>query len=126
MKASWPWKSSHWAPGVRDGYFTKRRAIGLFLGLFVLLLAAHGIRSIVLPAQSAVAFLKYAEGSSWQPAPQSPLFENGQLDFAGFEPVQLAGENLGAWDEVVIVNFDHAADYQGFASRIAAEDRLAR
>ena len=37
---------------------------------------------------------------------------NGQIGFAGFEPIQLAGENLGTWDEVVILNFDRTADYQ--------------
>ncbi len=104
----------------------KRRAVRLSLGLLVLLLAGYGIRTIMLPAQSAAVFVEYGEGASWQPAPESPLFENGQLEFAGFEPIQLAGEDLGAWDEVVIVNFDRTADYQEFASRIAAEDGIAR
>ena len=104
----------------------KRWTVRLSLGLLVLLLAGYGIRSIMLPAQSAAVFVKYGEGSSWQPAPESPLFLNGQLEFAGFEPIQLAGEDLGAWDEVVIVNFDRTADYQEFVRRIAAEDAIAR
>ncbi len=104
----------------------KRPAARLFLGLIVLLLVGYGIRSIMLPAQSAAVFVTYAEGSSRQPAPASPLFQNGQLEFAGFEPIQLAGQNLGAWDEVVIVNFDRAADYQEFVTKIAAEDSVAR
>ena len=104
----------------------KRWTVRLSLGLLVLLLAGYGIRSIMLPAQSAAVFVKYGEGSSWQPAPESPLFLNGQLEFAGFEPIQLAGEDLGAWDEVVIVNFDRTTDYQEFVRRIAAEDGIAR
>ena len=104
----------------------KRWAVRLSLGLLVLLLAGYGIRTIMLPAQSAAVFVEYGEGASWQPAPESPLFENGQLEFAGFEPIQLAGEDLGAWDEVVIVNFDRTADYQEFVRRIAAADGIAR
>ena len=104
----------------------KRWAIRLFLGMLVLILAAYGIRSFVLPAQSAAVFLKYAVGSPWQPATQNPLFRDGRLDFAGFEPIQLAGEHLGAWDEVVIVSFDRTGDYHSFVSRIAAQDNVAR
>ena len=84
------------------------------------------IRSSLLPAQTACVFLEYAEGSSWERAPQSPLFENGTLEFAGLEPIQVGGEDLGAWDEVVIVNFESTADYQAFVGRIAAEESLAR
>lgn len=80
---------------------------------------------MVLPAQSAAVFVKYHEDASWQPAPESPLFQNGQLVFAGFEPIQLAGEDLGAWDEVVIVNFGRTADYEEFVRRIAAEQGIA-
>ena len=104
----------------------KRWTLRLGLGLLVLLLAGYGIRSTLLPAQSAAVFVQYDEGASWQPAPESPLFQSGQLEFAGFEPIQLAGEDLGAWDEVVIVNFDSTADYQEFVSRIAAEEGIAR
>lgn len=104
----------------------KRWVVRLSLGLLVLLVAGIGIRSIVLPAASAAVFVEYREDASWQPAPESPLFRNGQIEFAGFEPVQLAGEDLGAWDEVVIVNFDRAADYREFTDRIAAEDSIAR
>ncbi len=104
----------------------KRWSLRVFLGLIVLLLVGYTIRTIMQPAQSAAVFVKYAEGSSWQPAPESPLFQNGQLEFAGFEPIQLAGENLGAWDEVVIVNFDRMADYQEFVSQIDAADYVAR
>ena len=104
----------------------KRWAVRLSLGLLVLLLAGYGIRSMMLPAASAAVFVKYGEGAPWKPAPESALFHDGQIEFAGFEPVQLAGENLGAWDEVVIVNFDRTADYQEFAGRIAAEGSVAR
>ena len=104
----------------------KRWTIRLSLGLLVLLVAGYAIRSMVLPAQSAAVFVKYAEDASWQPAPESPLFQNGQLVFAGFEPIQLAGEDLGAWDEVVIVNFGRTADYEEFVRRIAAEQGIAR
>jgi hypothetical protein len=104
----------------------KRWPARLLLGLLVLLLAGYGIRSIMLPAQSAAVFIEYAQDSGWQPAPESPLFENGQLEFAGYEPIQLAGENLGVWDEVVIVNFDRSTDYQKFVSSIAAADNVAR
>ncbi len=96
------------------------------VGLPVLLLAGYGIRSMMLPAASAAVFVKYGEGASWQPAPEGPLFQDGQIAFAGFEPIQLGGEDLGAWDEVVIVNFDHAADYREFVGRIAAEDGIVR
>ncbi len=77
-------------------------------------------------AQTACVFLEYAEGSSWERAPESPLFQDGDLEFAGHDPIQLAGEDLGAWDEVVIVNFESTADYQAFLGRIAAEESLAR
>ena len=82
----------------------KRWTIRLSLGLLVLLLGGYGIRSIMLPAQSAAVFVEYGDGLSWQPAPESPVFQNGQIGFAGFEPIQLAGENLGTRDEVVILN----------------------
>ncbi len=80
----------------------------------------------MLPVQSAAVFVKYADDSSWQPAPHSLLFQDGQLDFAGFDPIQLAGENLGTWDEVVIVNFDRKVDYQKFVNQIAAAEYVAR
>ena len=104
----------------------KRWTVRLSVGLLVLLLAGYGIRAFLLPAQSAAVFVEYGEGSFWPPAPESPLFENGEIEFAGFEPVQLAGEDLGAWDEVVIVNFDSTADYQEFVRGIAAADDIAR
>ena len=104
----------------------KRWTLRLALGLLVVLLAGYGIRSILLPAQSAAVFVQYDEGASWQPAPESSLFENGQIEFAGFEPIQLAGEDLGAWDEVVIVNFDSTADYREFVRGIAAAEDIAR
>ena len=104
----------------------RRRTVRLCLGLLVLLLAGYGVRGIILPADWVAVFVRYDEGASWQPAPASPLFQDGEIAFAGFEPIQLAGEDLGAWDEVVIVNFDRAADYGEFASRIAAEDDIAR
>ena len=104
----------------------KRWTIRLSLGLLVLLVAGYAIRSMVLPAQSAAVFVKYAEDASWQPAPENPLFQNGQLVFAGFEPIQLAGEELGVWDEVVIVNFGRTADYEEFVRRIAVEQGIAR
>ena len=104
----------------------KRWAVRLSVGLLVLVLAGYGIRSILLPAASAAVFVEYREDASWQPAPESPLFQNGQIEFAGFEPIQLGGEDLGAWDEVVIVNFDRAADYREFVGRISAEDDIAR
>ena len=104
----------------------KRWTIRASLSLLVLLLAGYGIRSIMLPARSAAVFVEYGDGSSWQPASESPLFQNGQVEFAGFEPIQLAGQNLGAWDEVVIVYFDRTADYQEFVRRIASEDGIAR
>jgi hypothetical protein len=71
-------------------------------------------------------FLDYAEGSSWERAPESPLFLDGDLAFAGREPIQLGGEDLGAWDEVVIIEFRSSADYQAFVERIAADESLAR
>ena len=104
----------------------KRWALRLSLGLLVLLLAGYGIRTGMLPAESAAVFVKYGEGASRNPAPESALFQTSQIEFAGSEPIQLAGEDLGAWDEVVIVNFDRAADYREFVGRIAAEDDIAR
>ena len=95
----------------------RRWMVRLSLGLLVLLLVGYGIRSMMLPAQSAAVFIEYDEGASWQPAPESALFQNAELKFAGFEPIQLAGENLGAWDEVVIVNFAGMADYRAFRSQ---------
>jgi hypothetical protein len=71
-------------------------------------------------------FLEYAEDSPWEPAPQSPLFQGGDLAFAGREPIQLGGEDLGAWDEVVIVDFGSPAEYRAFLGRIAADERLTR
>ncbi len=122
------WKSGHTSPEEEATIsITIKSWVGrLFLGMLVLLLVGYGIRSIMLPAQSAAVFLKYAEGSYWQPAPQSPLFQEGQLEFAGFKPIQLAGENLGAWDEVVIMNFDRTVDYQAFVGRLDAADYVAR
>ncbi len=104
----------------------KRWSVRVFLGLIVLLLVGYGIRNVMLPAQSAAVFVQYDEGSSWPPAPMNPLFQNGQLEFAGSEPIQLAGEYLGTWDEVAIVNFDRTADYEKFVRQIAAADSVAR
>ena len=104
----------------------KRWTTRISLGLLVLLVAGYAIRSMVLPAKSAAVFVKYDEGASWRPALENPLFQNSQLVFAGFEPIQLAGEDLGAWDEVVIVNFGRSADYEEFVRGIAAEQSMAR
>ena len=95
------------------------------MGFLALVLVGFGIRSSLLPAQTACVFLEYAEGSSWERAPESPLFRDGDLEFAGREPIQVGGEDLGAWDEVVIVNFESTADYEEFLGRIAAEESLA-
>ena len=109
-------------------YFLKMRIwlIRLLGGLLVVLLVGFTIRSNLLPAQSACVFLEYAEGSSWERAPESPLFQEGNIAFAGHEPIQLGGGDLGAWDEVVIVDFESTADYKSFVARIAAEASLAR
>jgi len=104
----------------------KSWAVGFLIALIVLLLAAYSIRSYMMPAQSAAVFIAYAEGSSWQPAIQNPLFQGGQLEFAGFEPIQLGGENLGNWDEVVIVSFDRTVDYEVFVQRLEAADSVTR
>lgn len=104
----------------------KRWTARLSLGLLLLLLAGYVIRGALLPAESAAAFVEYVEGSSWKPAPDNPLYEGGRLEFAGFEPVQLAGEDLGGWDEVAIVHFDRTADYRRFVRRIAADESIAR
>jgi len=98
-----------------------------YLGaLLVAVLVGLGIRSFLLPAHSAFVFLDYAEGVSWEGAPESQLFDDGDLAFAGREPIQLGGEDLGAWDEVAIVDFRGTADYQAFIERIAAEESLVR
>ena len=88
--------------------------------LLVAVLVGLGIRSFLLPAHSAFVFLDYAEGVSWEAAPESKLFEGGDLAFAGCEPIQLGGDDLGAWDEVAIVDFRGTADYRAFVERIAA------
>ena len=33
----------------------------------------------LLPARTAMVFLEYVDGSSWQRAPRSPLFQDGEL-----------------------------------------------
>ena len=104
----------------------KRWTIRLSLGLLGVLLTGLVIRTIMLPAASAAVFIQYNQGASWPAAAQSPLFAGGDIEFAGFEPVQLAGEDLGVWDEVVIVNFARTADYQQFVSTMAEADNVAR
>jgi hypothetical protein len=94
--------------------------------LVVAVVVGLGIRSLLLPAQSACVFLEYAESAAWERAPDSPLFRGGELSFAGREPIQLGGEDLGAWDEVAIVDFGNTDDYEAFRERLAAEERLAR
>ncbi len=105
---------------------TKRWVLRLLGGLFVLLLIGFVVRSALLPAETACVFLDYEEGASWVRAPESPLFQDHELEFAGREPIQVGGQDLGAWDEVAIVNFESTADYGAFLARIAAEKSLAR
>ncbi len=105
---------------------TKRWLVRCLGGLVFLALVGFGIRSLLLPAQTACVFLDYADGTSWARAPESPLFWGGTLDFAAREPIQLGGQDLGAWDEVALVSFGSTADYEAFARRLAAEESLAR
>lgn len=62
-----------------------------------------------MPAKTALVFLEYSEGVNWLPAPETPLFKDGVVDWAAYEPVQLAGRDLGSWHEVALVSFGRAA-----------------
>jgi hypothetical protein len=62
----------------------------------------------------------------WIPAPQNPLFDGGNIEFAGYDPVQLAGPDMGEWEEMVIVSFSSDARYEDFLKRIEANQGLSR
>ena len=104
----------------------KTWVIRLLLGLLILLALAYLVRSSLLPARTAGLFLDYAEGADWIPAPQNPLFEDGNIEFAGYDPVQIAGVDMGGWDEVVLVSFSSDDRYQDFLKRIDAHQGLSR
>jgi hypothetical protein len=104
----------------------KTWAIRLLLGLLILLALAYLVRSSLLPAGTAGLFLDYAEGADWIPAPENPLFDGGNIEFAGYDPVQLAGVDMGEWDEMVIVSFSSDDRYQDFLKRIEADRELSR
>ena len=104
----------------------KTWVIRLLLGLLILLAVAYLVRSSLLPARTAGLFLDYAEGADWIPAPQNPLFEDGNIEFAGYDPVQIAGVDMGGWDEVVLVSFSSDDRYQDFLKRIDAHQGLSR
>ena len=101
-------------------------AIRLLIGLLILLALAYLVRSSLVPARTAGLFLDYAEGADWIPAPQNPLFNGGNIEFAGYDPVQLAGVDMGEWDEMVIVSFSSDDRYQDFLKRIEAYQQLSR
>jgi hypothetical protein len=101
-------------------------AIRLLIGLLILLAIAYLARSSLLPARTAGLFLDYAEGVDWIPAPQNPLFDGGNIEFAGYDPVQLAGPDMGEWEEMVIVSFSSDARYEDFLKRIEANQGLSR
>lgn len=102
------------------------RAIRFLIGLLILLAIAYLARSSLLPARTAGLFLDYAEGVDWIPAPQNPLFDGGNIEFAGYDPVQLAGPDMGEWEEMVIVSFSSDARYEDFLKRIEANQGLSR
>jgi hypothetical protein len=104
----------------------KTWAIRLLLGLLILLALAYLVRSSLLPARTVGLFLDYVEGAEWIPAPQNLLFDGGSIEFAGYDPVQLAGVDMGEWDEVVVVSFSRDDNYQDFLKRIDANQELSR
>ncbi len=95
-------------------------------GLIVLLILFVGVRSLWMPAKTALVFLEYSQGVKWQPAPESPLFTPGLVDWAAYEPVQLAGKDLGFWHEVALVSFDSDSDFESFLQQINGEATLSR
>ncbi|MAC37748.1 MAG: hypothetical protein CME47_09710 [Halieaceae bacterium] len=101
-------------------------AIRLLIGLLMLLATAYAIRSVLLPARTAGLFLDYVEGADWVPAPQNSLFDGGNIEFAGYDPVQLAGPDMGEWEEMVIVSFSRDDLYEDFLTRIEAYQDLSR
>ena len=92
----------------------------------MLLATAYAIRSVLLPARTAGLFLDYVEGADWVPAPQNSLFDGGDIEFAGYDPVQLAGPDMGEWEEMVIVSFSRDDLYEDFLTRIEAYQGLSR
>ena len=103
-----------------------RWAFRLALALVLVIATTFVVRSAMSPAATAAVFVSYADGSDWAPAPESALFETGVIEFAGFEPVQLGGNDLGTWDEVVLVSFDEIAAFDAFAADLAAAEAVER
>lgn len=105
---------------------TKRPIITAAAGFIMLAIMIFGVRSFLLPAKTALVFLEHSEGVNWLPAPENTLFNDGVVDWAAYEPVQLAGRDLGAWHEVVLVSFDSSGAFESFLQRIDGEAALAR
>ena len=103
-----------------------RIAVRVALATTTVLLVAFVVRSLALPAQSAAVFIAFEEGTTRPSAPTNPLFDTGELRFAGYEPVQLGGTDLGVWDEVVIIDFDRTPDYEAFVDQLDRSASIAR
>lgn len=103
--------------------YPKLRAVA---ALFVFLILILGVRSYLLPAKTALVFLEYSGDANWVPAPESALFDDGVVDWAAYEPVQLAGQDLGLWHEVALVSFDNKENFESFQHSIGNEAQLAR
>ena len=104
----------------------KSRSFTIIAVFFAVMFVVFVIRSLLHPVQSVTLFIEYKDEVAWSPALSNALFQEASIDFAGYEPIQLGGDDLGAWDEVVIVNFDSTTGYQAFLERMAAEASLAR
>ncbi len=102
-----------------------RITVRIALAVVTVLIIAFAIRSFMLPARSVAVFIAFDEGIR-PSAPTNPLFSTGELRFAGYDPVQLGGTDLGVWDEVVIIDFDRTADYEAFVDELDRSSIVAR
>lgn len=106
---------------------TKQRVVaGSILLVVLVLLVAVGVRNLLLPDRTALVFLDYGDSVNWVPAPENSLFDEGELDWAAYEPVQIAGKNLGSWHEVALINFDSDDAFEKFQQRIDNDSLLQR
>jgi len=97
--------------------------IGVF---FAVMLVVVVIRSLLHPVQSVTLFIEHKDDAAWSPALSNTLFQEASIDFAGYQPIQLAGDDLGAWDEVVVMSFDSKENYRSFVGGLATDKTVRR
>ena len=71
----------------------KSRSFTIIAVFFAVMLVVVVIRILLHPVQSVSLFIEHKDDAAWSPALSNTLFQEASIDFAGYQPIQLAGDD---------------------------------